>query len=93
MSSWRIDEVTLAIFDLRKQTYDNVTTTRHNFGERYTQPQEKMSDINTALLGGVTISPSNRFDIRLLVVPNFTTTYAGDTFKEFQWWIGLNVYP
>lgn len=93
MSSWEINDVTLALFNFRRETFDTTTTTRTNFGERYTQPRETMSEVQTAVLGGVTISPSRYFDIRLLFVPNFTDTYAGATLKEFQWWLGLNVYP
>jgi hypothetical protein len=93
MSNWQIDDETLAIFNFREQTYDTTVTTKTNFGERYTQPQEKKSDVSTTFLGGLTITPSKYFDIRLLFVPNFTNTYAGTTLKEFQWWIGLNLYP
>lgn len=93
MTSWKIDDMTLALFDYREETVDSVTTKKTNFGERYTEPSESRTDVQTTMLAGITISPSKLFNVRLLVVPNFTNTYAGTTLKEFQWWIGISLYP
>lgn len=93
MTNWEIDDITLAIFKYREQTTDTITVRKENFGERYTQPRETRSDIQTTMLGGITISPSKLFNVRLLAVPNFTNTYAGTTLREFQWWIGVSLYP
>jgi len=93
MTNWDIDDMTLAIFKYRETTSDTVTTTKTNFGERYTEPSERRSDVQTTMLGGITISPSKFFNVRLLAVPNFTNTYAGTTLKEFQWWIGISLFP
>ena len=93
MTNWEIDDITLAIFKYRETTSDTVTTKKTNFGERYTEPSESRSDVQTTMLAGITISPSNFFNVRLLAVPNFTNTYAGTTLKEFQWWIGISLYP
>ncbi len=93
MTSWEIDDMTLAIFKFREQKTDSDTTKKTNFGERYTEPRETRTDIQTTMLGGITIAPSKLFNVRLLVVPNFTNTYAGTTLREFQWWIGINLFP
>lgn len=93
MTNWDIDDMTLAIFKYRETTADSMTTKKTNFGERYTEPSEHRSDVQTTMLGGITISPSKLFNVRLLAVPNFTNTYAGTTLKEFQWWIGISLYP
>ena len=93
MTSWKIDDMTLALFNYREETVDSVTTKKTNFGERYTEPSESRTDVQTTMLAGITISPSKLFNVRLLVVPNFTNTYQGTTLKEFQWWIGISLYP
>ena len=93
MTSWKIDDMTLAIFKYREETVDSVTTKKTNFGERYTEPSESRTDVQTTMLAGITISPSKLFNVRLLMVPNFTNTYQGTTLKEFQWWIGINMFP
>lgn len=93
MTNWDIDDMTLAIFKYRETTSDTVTTRKTNFGERYTEPSERRSDVQTTMLGGITIAPSKFFNVRLLAVPNFTNTYQGTTLKEFQWWIGISLYP
>jgi hypothetical protein len=93
MTSWKIDDMTLALFNYREETVDTVTTKKTNFGERYTEPSESRTDVQTTMLAGITISPSKLFNVRLLMVPNFTNTYAGTTLREFQWWIGISLYP
>ena len=93
MTNWDIDDMTLAIFKYRETTSDTVTTKKTNFGERYTEPSERRSDVQTTMLGGITISPSKLFNVRLLAVPNFSNTYQGTTLKEFQWWIEISLYP
>ncbi len=93
MTNWDINDMTLAIFKYRETTSDTIITTKTNFGERYTEPSERRSDVQTTMLAGITISPSKFFNVRLLAVPNFTNTYQGTTLKEFQWWIGISLYP
>jgi len=93
MTSWEIDDMTLAKFSYREESVDSVTTKKTIFDERYTEPRESRTDVQTTMLAGITISPSKLFNVRLLMVPNFTNTYAGTTLKEFQWWIGVNMFP
>jgi hypothetical protein len=93
MSAWEINDVTLALFKYREQTNDSVTVKKPNFGERYTQPSEKRTDIETSFLAGLTIKPSKMFNIRFLVMPNFKDAYDGSELSELRWWIGVNLFP
>lgn len=92
-SEWEVDDVTLAIFDYRVRSNQQGTTRSERFGERYTQPQENVSDVRTTFLAGLTVAPSRVFSVRLLVVPNFTDTYEGQELSDLQWWIGVNLLP
>jgi len=93
MSTWEIDDVTLAIFKYRRQVENSTVKEKTNFGERYTQPEEKRTEIHTTFMTGMTISPSKSFNIRLLVVPHFDDAYDRSDLINLQWWIGLNLYP
>lgn len=93
ISTWEIDDVTLAIFEYREKTSNTGTTIKRNFGERYTQPKEKLSDIRTTFLGGITFAPSKLFSARLLFTPTELELPDGTSKSDFQWWIGLNLYP
>jgi hypothetical protein len=63
-----------------------------NFGERYTQPKERRTDIETSFLAGLTISPSHVFNIRLLAMPNFKDSYNGSELSDWRLWIGVNMF-
>jgi len=93
MARWKLSDMTLAIFDYQEVTSDSITTKETNFGERYTQPEEIRTEIQTTVLGGITIQPSKLFNVRFLVVPNFKNTYNGSELSDFQWWIGMNLFP
>jgi len=93
ITKWEITDVTLAVFDYRNKVEDDKQENKSNFGERYTQPREIRTDIATLLLGGITIKPSDQFNIRLLCVPQWTKTYEGTKLQEFQWWIQFNLFP
>lgn len=93
MMSRDLTDVTLAVFDHRTTTEAGQTVRRKDFGERYTEPEETVSDIQTTVLAGVTVTPATGFDIRLLVVPHFADTYGGTTLRAFQWWISFNLTP
>jgi hypothetical protein len=93
MARWKIQDVTLAIFDYREVSTDSTLETKTNFGERYTQPVEARTNIETNLIAGITVRPSSLFAIRFLVMPNFREDYDGSTLRNYQWWIGLNLYP
>ncbi|MBX2991452.1 MAG: hypothetical protein KF749_09800 [Bacteroidetes bacterium] len=95
VANWQVDDVTLAIFNYRVQANREGTERRERFGERYTQPQEKVSDTRTTLLAGFTVAPSTVFNLRFLVVPNFVDSYyeGGVELQDLQWWISVNLLP
>lgn len=93
MAHWRIEDETLAIFDERVVTENGVTTRREDFGERYREPIERRTDVQTTVLGGLVVTPAQQFDVRLLVVPHFYDAYAQTRLRRYQWWISFNVKP
>lgn len=92
-SSWEAEEVTLAVFERRVTVDQNGTTTRTMFGERYTQPRERSSDVRTSLMAGLTVSPSPSLTIRFIGVPNYVDTYHGSELSDIQLWLSLTVRP
>jgi hypothetical protein len=93
MTSWSIDDVTLALFRYRSTMQNGVETRKTNFGERYTVPSENASDVRTTLLAGIGISPSEKLNLRLLMVPNFREGLDGQELDQLQLWLGLTVTP
>jgi len=93
MSTWRIDDVTLALFRYRSAWRNGTEERGENFGERYTAPTEEVSDVRTTFLAGLTISPSRNLQLRILMVPNFRDTFDGSELEQLQWWLGLTVMP
>jgi hypothetical protein len=95
MTQYTITDETLALFDYRESTNTQLSpdpVRMENFGELYAEPKEVVSDITTSILIGMTMTPSNNFNIRLLTVPNYQKTGVGTTLKEFQWWIAFNLF-
>jgi hypothetical protein len=93
MTAWNIDDVTLALFRYRSSIQGGVETRKTNFGERYTVPNENDSDVRTTLLAGIGISPSEKLNLRLLMVPNFREGIDGQELAQLQVWLGLTVTP
>jgi hypothetical protein len=93
MSQWQVDDVTLALFRYRQSMNNGVTTRNENFGERYTQPPEEVTDVRTTFLAGLTVVPSEKLRIRLLMVPNFRDTMQGSELEQMQWWLGVTLKP
>ncbi|HDP99373.1 MAG TPA: hypothetical protein ENN22_09345 [bacterium] len=93
MANWKIEDETLAYFRYRKVDNSQKTELKQNFGERYREPKETTSDVKTTMIAGITFSPSEQFQLRLLVTPNFRDRYQGTELSDLQWWIGLNLFP
>ena len=93
MTRSTIDDITLALFRYRQANVNGTVTREENFGERYTTPQEKVSDVQTTFLAGLTAAPTKQFQVRFLVVPNFRDTFDGSELNELQWWIGVSLTP
>lgn len=93
MSSWTMKDVTLAIFNYRYRNQNGVSSREELFGERYTDPAEKASDIRTTFLAGLTVIPSDKLNLRLLMVPNFREGIDGQELDQLQLWLGVTVTP
>jgi hypothetical protein len=93
MSNWKIDDVTLALFRYRESMENGTVKRDENFGERYTAPPEAVSDVRTTFLAGLTVAPSQKFQLRMLMVPNFRDTFDGSELEQIQWWLGLTLTP
>ena len=92
-SNWRADDVTLAVIDERVHSDLQGSTRQQNFGERYTQPRERMSEVRTTLMAGLTVSPTPSLSIRFLGVPNYVETFEGTELSDVQLWISVCIRP
>jgi hypothetical protein len=93
MAQWKIDDVTLAIFRYRNTLTGSGLKREENFGERSTAPTEEVSDVRTTFLAGLTLAPSEKFQFRVLAVPNFADSYDGPELSQIQFWVGIMVTP
>ena len=93
MSSWEINDVTLAVIQLRDRQGTWGAEKKENFGERYTMPKERVSDIRTSGLLGLTARPSGLFGIRLLITPNVVNEYDGTHIQDWRWWLSFQLTP
>jgi hypothetical protein len=92
-ADWQVNDVTLALIDYRVSANPDTVIRRGMFGERYTQPEENVSDVRTTVLFGLKVSPSSVFSIQLLVVPSFVNRYEGTELENLQTWIALSLTP
>lgn len=93
MSSWEVNDVTLAIVNVRDRKSSGGNEYKENFGERYTMPRERVSDVRTSFLAGLTAEPSPYFKIRLLVTPNVVDDYEGSHIQDLRWWLSFQITP
>lgn len=93
ISDWKIEDATMAVFKFRETSDGTTTDRKSNFAERYTEPTERVSDIKTTLMGGLIISPNDRFNVRFIVTPTIVNMPYRDSETEFQWWIGVTFHP
>lgn len=87
LNGWKIEDRTTAYFTKRERNENGQITIENNFGERYTQPTEKITEDFTKLMAGLNISITKSFKINLLVDPEFNnpTTFL----RLAQWWLGF----
>lgn len=87
LNGWEIEDRTTAYFAKRERNENGQTTIDTNFGERYIQPTEKITEDFTKLMAGFNVNLSKSFKVNLLVDPEFDnpTTF----FRLAQWWLGF----
>ncbi|HUU45518.1 MAG TPA: hypothetical protein VM118_07255 [Acidobacteriota bacterium] len=86
LERWKVDDVTVTSWDRRVETDDGVIDDEVIAPQRDTQPQEKITEDYTAVLGSVEVTVSPDFIVRFLVEP--------ETEKDFrinQWWLSFLV--
>jgi hypothetical protein len=93
MAQWKIDDITLSLFRYRSTLSGGGVKREENFGERRTEPTEDVSDVRTTFLAGLVVAPSEKFQFRVIAVPNFADTYNGPELSQLQFWVGLTVMP
>ncbi len=93
MARWEIDDVTLALFRLRDRKSSVGNEWKENFGERYTMPKERVSDVRTTAILGLTATPTRLFSVRLLVTPNIVDDFEGAHIQDLRWWLSFQLTP
>ncbi len=94
ISEWQMSDQTLVVYyrNYDSNSYGGITE-KSNYGELYSSPQQDISDVNTTFLAGLTVSPAKQFNVRLLLSPSVRASFQGVSVSNFQWWLGLNLYP
>lgn len=85
LNSWKISDQTTAYFERRLKIENGTEKQETNFGERYTQPTEKITEDFFDVTTGFYINISPEFTVRLMLDPEFE-----DTFRIAQWWLSFN---
>ena len=85
-NSWNVTDQTTAYFNLRERTQDTVVKSETNFGERYTQPAERVSDKQTKIFMSFDASITSSFTARLTIDPEFEHLFRVD-----QWWLSFEL--
>lgn len=84
LNGWEIDDRTTAYFTKRQKNENGQVTIETNFGERYTQPKEKITEDFTKIIAGLNVNLSKSFKINLLLDPEFD-----NEFRLAQWWLSF----
>lgn len=69
MNFWKTENTSLILYDYRERIQDQQTKIEYNTGERITEPRERLSVINTNLIGGVSFLPTPLVRVQLIVSP------------------------
>lgn len=92
MNFWKMDNTTLVLYDYRERVENDKTLIEEMTGERISEPDERISIINTNFLLGITFSPSQMFDVRFLASPGFEKhSLLDEQIKGMQFWLSMNL--
>lgn len=84
LNGWEITDRTTAYFTKREKNDNGQISIETNFGERYTQPAEKITEDFAKVMMGLNVNLTKALKVNLLLDPEF-----GDEFKLAQWWLGF----
>jgi hypothetical protein len=87
LKSWKIEDETIAYFRLRQRVENNSVKSETNFGERYKESTQKITEDFTDLIGRFAVQVTPQIRIQLLVDPEFE-----DEFRIAQWWLGFQAH-
>jgi len=85
LKGWEITDVTTAYYSIRRRIENGVLTEAKLFGERYTQPPEKMTENTTDFITKFDIMISPQFKVSAFVDPEWD-----HQFRVAQWWLSFN---
>ena len=85
LNSWNITDETVAYFTRRERNYNGEINTETNFGERYRQPTERITEDFTDVVASFDLNISESLQIKLSLDPEFE-----DEFKIRQWWLSFS---
>jgi len=81
MSFLKTENSSLILYDYRERTQNDETLIERMTGERITEPRERLSVVQTNMIGGLTFSPAEMFSIRLIVSPGVE---KNSVYKEYE---------
>jgi hypothetical protein len=84
LRSWDISEETIAYFNYRHRMENGDNLMETNFGERYREPDQKLSEDFTDVIARTTVNISQRFAVNLVIDPEFESSL-----RIAQWWLGF----
>ena len=85
LNAWEINDQTTAYFTVREQSNNGEVKNEKNFGERYSQPRQRITENSTDFITRLNVSITPAFNINLLVDPEFESM-----FRIAQWWLAFN---
>ncbi|MEE9443285.1 MAG: hypothetical protein V3V99_11540 [candidate division Zixibacteria bacterium] len=88
LEGWKTSDITTAYFTLREENDNGAIDSESYFGERYTLPEENITEDETAIITNFDISVSDQFNIRLLINPEIE-----DDFRIAEWWLSFQFKP
>lgn len=87
LKSWKIEDETIAYFRVRQRFENDSLKTETNFGERYKEPTQKITEEFTDVIGKFAVQITPQVNIHLLIDPEFE-----DEFRIAQWWLGFQIH-
>jgi hypothetical protein len=85
-NSWDISDQTTAYFNLRERIQGSDVKSENNFGERYLQPAQQVTETLTKIFTSFDASITSSFNARLTIDPEFE-----HLFRINQWWLSFEL--